>query len=81
MFSRMAADERRFSFSPPFPKLSKKPGPTCRPIMKTKRIRPKSCRKFSTGSGPVKWMCPAMMPTKSTKVTPSEMPPILIFPR
>ena len=30
---------------PPFLKLSKKPGPTCKPIQKTKRISPKSCIK------------------------------------
>ena len=68
------------SFSPPLPKLSKKPGPTCRPIIKTNRINPKSCKKLNTGRGPVNLMLPAAMPTNKTKVTPSEIPPILILP-
>ena len=29
----------------------------------------------------VSWRCPTRIPTKSTKVTPSETPKILIFPR
>ena len=33
------------------------------------------------GVGAVKPMCPARIPAKSTKVTPSETPNNLIFPR
>ena len=73
MFSIIAKQASMFSFSPPLPKLSKKPGPTCKPIIKTNRIRPKSCRNVSVGVGPVKPMCPAKIPTKRMKVTPREI--------
>ena len=81
MFSRMAEAASPLSFTLAFPKLSKKPGPTCIPIMNTNSISPKSCTKFKMGRGAVKPICPATIPAKSTKVTPSEMPSTLIFPR
>ena len=55
--------------------------PTCNPIMNTKRISPKSCTKVRMGVGAVKPMCPARIPANSTKVTPSETPKNLIFPK
>ncbi len=65
---------------PPFLKLSKKPGPTCKPMQKTKSISPKSCMKLRIGVGAVKLKCPATMPQNSTKVTPKEMPPNFSLP-
>ena len=38
----------RFIVTPPLRKDWKKPGPTCRPMEKTKRMRPKSFMKVST---------------------------------
>ena len=68
------------SATPPFLKLSKNPGPTCRPMQKTNRIRPKSCRKLRIGVGPVKPKWPATMPQNKTNVTPRDMPPIFNLP-
>ena len=65
---------------PALPKLSKKPGPTCIPIMKTNSTRPKSCTKVRMSIGAVKPMCPAKIPMNRTKVTPNEMPPTFTFP-
>ena len=81
MFSMMRAVESMFKVTPPFLKLSKNPGPTWSPMQNTKRIRPKSCTNVRMLVGPVNPMCPATMPAKSTKVTPSEIPPTLILPR
>lgn len=66
---------------PPCLNEAKKPGPTCRPIEKTKRINPNSCTKWRTSPSTVmpKWL--KRMPTKSIHVMPSETPPILTFPR
>ena len=59
---------------PPCLNEAKKPGPTCRPIEKTKRINPNSCTKWRTSPSTVmpKWL--KRMPTKSIHVTPSETP-------
>ena len=76
----MVPVESRLSATPPFLKLSKNPGPTCKPIMKTKRISPKSWTKVRMFIGAVKPMWPATMPANSTKVTPKEMPHTLILP-
>ena len=81
MFSRMADAASPLSLMPCLPKVSKKPGPTCKPIMKTNRMSPKSCTKVRIGVGAVNPMCPATIPANSTKVTPSDTPPILIFPK
>ena len=78
--STMMAIDIKFNSSPPFLKLSKKPGPTCRPIINTNSISPKSCIKVSISLGAVKPKCPATIPAKSTKVTPSEIPAILTLP-
>ena len=80
MLSRMTRHDIRLSSIPPLRKLSKNPGPTCRPMQNTKRMRPKSCMKLRISVGAVKPMCPARMPANSTKVTPNEMPPTLILP-
>ena len=77
----MATHESMFNLIPPLPKLSKNPGPTCKPIMKTNRISPKSCKKVRVGIGPVKPMWPARIPTKRINVTPSDIPPIFNLPR
>ena len=81
MLRRIALAATPLSLIPCVPKLSKNPGPTCIPIMNTKRISPKSCMNVRIGVGAVKPMCPARIPAKSTKVTPSETPNNLIFPR
>ena len=80
MFRRIVTVDNMFKVTPPFLKLSKKPGPTCRPIQNTNRIKPKSCTKVRIGMGAVNPMCPAMIPVKSTNVTPSEIPAIYILP-
>ena len=77
----MMVVDRALSVMPPRLKLSKKPGPTCKPIMKTNRMSPNSCRNESTLGVAVKPKWPAAMPAKRTNVTPREMPPIFIFPR
>ena len=81
MLSRMAKDVSPLSLMPCVPKLSKKPGPTCSPIINTKRIRPKSCANVRMGVGAVKPICPATIPANNTNVTPSDTPPILILPK
>ena len=81
MLSKMSTADSAFILTPAVPKLSKKPGPTCRPIMNTKSTSPNSCRKVMMGMGAVKPMWPATMPANNTNVTPSEIPPNLIFPK
>ena len=81
MLSTTMPVAKRLSVMPPFLNDSKKPGPTCRPMQYTKRIRPKSCRKFKVDIVPVKPKCPAKMPANSTNVTPNEIPKNLILPR
>ena len=71
---------RMLSVTPPLRKLSKKPGPTCRPIMKTNRINPKSCKKVMMLIGAVRPRCPARIPANNTNVTPRATFPNLIFP-
>ena len=71
----------RFSLIPPSLNEEKNEGPTCRPMQNTNNINPKSCRKERMAGFPVKPKCPAKIPTNKTKVTPSEMPKILIFPK
>ena len=61
-------------------KEEKKEGPTCRPMQNTKRIKPNSLIKCKIWLSPVKPKCPINIPVKRTKVTPSEIPKILIFP-
>ena len=80
MLSRMSAVASKLSVTPPFRKFSKKPGPTCKPMQNTNKISPKSCAKERIVVGAVNPMCPATIPAKSTKVTPSEMPHIFILP-
>ena len=72
--------DNTFNLTPAVPKFSKNPGPTCKPIMKTKRTRPNSCMNVRMSVGAVKPIWPAKIPAKSTKVTPSEIPPTFIFP-
>ena len=81
MFSSTANVASPFSLMPCDPKFSKKPGPTCKPIMKTNNISPKSCTKVRMGVGAVNPIWPAKMPANNTNVTPSDTPPILIFPK
>ena len=81
ILSNIIAADKTFRVTPPLRKLSKKPGPTCSPIINTKRINPKSCMKDRIFVGAVKPMCPAAIPANSTKVTPKDIPPILILPR
>ena len=81
MFRQIMVVESRLSVMPPCLKLSKKPGPTCKPIMKTNSISPNSCMKVKIGVGAVKPKCPAAMPANNTNVTPREMLPTLILPR
>ena len=81
MFSSISDIANTLSVTPPALKLEKKPGPTCRPIMKTNSISPKSCIKVRVAIGAVNPICPATMPAKSTKVTPRDMPPIFSLPR
>ena len=80
MLSNIVVADRALSVTPPRLKLSKKPGPTCKPIMNTNRISPNSCRNDSTLGVAVKPMWPAAMPANNTNVTPRDIPPILIFP-
>ena len=67
----------RFIVTPPFRKEWKKPGPTCRPMEKTKRMRPKSFMKASTVGSPrrPKWL--SRIPRKSIQVVPMDTPLIL----
>ena len=68
------------SVMPPCLNDEKKPGPTCRPMEKTKRIRPNSLTKWSTGASMVmpKWL--RAMPTKRIHVIPSDTPPTFALP-
>ena len=70
----------RLSLTPPFLKEAKNPGPTWRPMEKTKRIRPKSFMNWSTVGLHLrpKWL--TMMPTNSIQVEPMDMPLILNRP-
>ena len=67
MLSRMSAVDSKLRVTPPRLKLSKNPGPTCKPIQKTKRIRPKSCTKVRIFVGPVNPTWPATIPANNTK--------------
>ena len=81
MLSSISDTASIFSFSPPSLNDEKKPGPTCKPIIKTNSISPKSCTNDSVDRGAVNPRCPARMPANNTKVTPSDIPPTFNLPR
>ena len=70
-----------FRVIPPFLKEEKNDGPTCRPIQNTNKINPNSRIKCKMCVSPVKPKCPIRIPVKSTNVTPSDIPKILILPK
>ena len=71
----------RLRARPPFLKVRKKPGPTCKPTAVTKRISPNSLMMWSMSWLQLMPKALRMMPTKSTQVIPSDMPLILNLPR
>ena len=66
---------------PPCLNEEKNPGPTCTPREYIYNMSPKFCASASISGSIVIPKCPAMIPTKNTKVTPSETPNIRSFPR
>ena len=70
----MMAVASRLSRMPPCWKEVKNDGPTCKPMQKTKSIKPKSRMKCRMSVLPVKPKWPMRMPMNSTKVTPNDTP-------
>ena len=71
---------RPLSFMPPFLKVEKKLGPTCRPTVKMNSISPKFFRKFTISSLTAMLKEPTSSPTNSTKVAPNDTPLIFTLP-
>ena len=59
---------------------SMKPGPTCMPMVYTKRMRPNSWMKWSTSGATRSPRCPKMMPTKSAPAPPRLIPLTFTLP-
>ena len=80
MFNVMLPTANPLSNKPDCLNDEKKFGPTCRPILKTNSIRPKSFIKCDIDGLRVKPKCETIIPTKSTNVEPSDIPLNFSFP-
>ena len=72
--------ERMLRTSPWRRMESMKPGPTCMPMVYTKRIRPNSWMKWRTLPSTRRPRCPSRMPTKRAPAPPRLIPLTLILP-